>query len=103
MDKFVEAMEGFPKMNKVIAQPDHVAVGSYITVVCDGSTLGAARDVGMEMAFLNVPQRELNPVWGDEEWIYLLDNICASMSFFIGCGDDLDCCPQDETRKLPVS
>ena len=75
-DMFEKAMKNFPTTNRVTAQPSHVALGSEITIVCDGfSSLAAAGGIGKEMAFLDINAamargmfgRDPIPTWRDKE------------------------------------
>ena len=73
---FEEAMKSFPKVKKTVHAPNHIGLGNYINITCDGLTSLRADQFGTEMNFLDINKAHLDGyfgeaprIWGDRDWI----------------------------------
>ncbi len=76
-------------------------LGSYISIAYDGFTSLAEEEIGNDMALLDINRTmEVGhvgvdpPIWRDEQWSQLLNNVCAGINFTSGDWDDLEYCSQ---------
>jgi hypothetical protein len=100
-DKFVAAMEAFPKTKRTIVHPSHIGHGDALTIVCDGVTSLHQSELGAEMNFLDINAAFRNgmfgenpTIWKDDEWSLLLDYLCGGIAHSKADWDSLEYAPQ---------
>mgnify|MGYP002811070842 CR=1 FL=1 len=109
-NKFVAAMEAFPKTKRTIVHPSHIGHGDALSIVCDGVTSLHQSELGAEMNFLDINAAFRNgmfgehpKIWMDDEWSLLLDYLCGGIAHSKADWESLEYAPQvwdTETGKV---
>ena len=100
-NKFVAAMDVFPKTKRTIVHPSHIGHGDSLSIMCDGITSLHQSELGSEMNFLDINLAYRNgmfgespKIWKDDEWSLLLDYLCGGIAHSKEDWENLEYSPQ---------